>query len=858
MGLYQKSAKLAQGERVRLSDMLAVKARSGGQMLFVGLLLTLLALIWLRAAVLVYALFFGYRAFPGADEFIPLIIGTPAGWGMLATGIVVGGLFAALGFAVSAFSIPMLLDRRTDALSAMGTSMALVWNNLPGYDARRIKEPKMDAPAAPLELGNTQTGSARDLLFASQSLGSGRFRTSLSVPGMHCGGCMSKVEKTLSALPDVEMARANLSTKRATVEWKSATVPPLLEALETIGFDAHLVDNGPRADPHYYRLIRALAVAGFAAANIMMLSVAVWAGADAATRELFHWLSAAIAMPTLLFSGRVFFSSARNALRHGRSNMDVPISVGVILAFGLSLYETVVGGEHAYFDASVTLLFFLLVGRTLDHAMRERARSAVKGLASLTPRGASVVQEDGRYAYCPVSEIVPGMTLALAAGERLPVDGTVMSGTSLFDCAMVTGEGLPVSVGPGDQVRAGTLNLQAPLHIKVLAAAKDSFLSEMMRLVELAENGRNRYRRLADRVSELYSPIVHLAALLTGLVWLMVSGDWHMAVTTAIAVLIITCPCALGLAVPIVHVVAARRLFETGVLTKDGSAIERLSQVDTIVFDKTGTLTSGHPVLKSSSETSPEILSIALALAQASRHPLSVSIARSIKWAGSIPSITDVNEEPGAGVSARIGETSYRLGKRVWACETGKTLQSGPDPEVVLSRVGVELATFRFTDNFRSGAHETVAKLKRDGFKVEILDQLAQEGRTVLMVGDGLNDAPSLAAAHVSIAPSSAADIGRQAADMVFTRPSLTSVREAIVTARKADRLVRQNLAAAVLYNGIAVPIAVLGYVTPLVAALAMSLSSIIVVANAMRLSRSGTAVKDPEAARYHLPLEAV
>ena len=749
----------------------------------------------------------------------------------------------------------------------------------------------MDAPAAPLELGNTQTGSARDLLFASQSLGNGRFRTSLSVPGMHCGGCMSKVEKTLSALPDVEMARANLSTKRATVEWKSATVPPLLEALETIGFDAHLVDDGPRADPHYHRLIRALAVAGFAAANIMMLSVAVWAGADAATRELFHWLSAAIAMPTLLFSGRVFFSSALNALRHGRSNMDVPISVGVILAFGLSLYETVVGGEHAYFDASVTLLFFLLVGRTLDHAMRERARSAVKGLASLTPRGASVVQEDGRYAYCPVSEIVPGMTLALAAGERLPVDGTVMSGTSLFDCAMVTGEGLPVTVGPGDQVRAGTLNLQAPLHIKVLAAAKDSFLSEMMRLVELAENGRDRYRRLADRVSELYSPIVHLAALLTGLVWLMVSGDWHMAVTTAIAVLIITCPCALGLAVPIVHVVAARRLFETGVLTKDGSAIERLSQVDTIVFDKTGTLTSGHPVLKSASETSPEILSIALALAQASRHPLSVSISQSINWAGSIPSITDVNEEPGAGVSARIGETCYRLGKREWACEAGKTLQNGPDPEVVLSREGVELATFRFTDTFRSGAHETIAKLKRDGFKVwmlsgdrsepvaqsarelgieqfhaqclpqhkvEILDQLTKEGRTVLMVGDGLNDAPSLAAAHVSIAPSSAADIGRQAADMVFTRPSLTSVREAIVTARKADRLVRQNLAAAVLYNGIAVPIAVLGYVTPLVAALAMSLSSIIVVANAMRLSRSGTAVKDPEAARYHLPLEAV
>ena len=749
----------------------------------------------------------------------------------------------------------------------------------------------MNARAATLKTGDAGSGNARDLFLASQNLGSGRFRTSLSIPAMHCGGCMSKVEKALSAVPQVELARANLSTKRATVEWKGETAPALIEALSGIGFDAHLVEEGTaRSNPEYHRLIKALAVAGFAAANIMMLSVGVWAGADPATRDLFHWLSALIAMPVLAYSGRVFFSSALHALRHGRSNMDVPISVGVILAFGLSLYETAVGGEHAYFDASVTLLFFLLVGRTLDHAMRDRARSAVKGLASLMPRGASVVNEDGGYSYRPISELAPGMSLALAAGERLPVDGVVTSGTSLFDSAMVTGESSPVSVGPGDNVRAGSLNLHAPLQIKVLAAATDSFLSEMVRLVEVAENARNRYRRLADRVSELYSPVVHLAALLTGVGWLLVSGDWHMAVTTAIAVLIITCPCALGLAIPIVHVVAARRLFEAGLLTKDGSAIERLSQIDTVVFDKTGTLTSGSPVLQRQERIDPQVRAITRAMAQTSRHPLSMSLAHAMQDTAPVTEITDIKEQPGAGITAMFKGQSYRLGKRTWACNASQFAQNGPDGEVVLSRDGVELATFRFADTYRSGAHQTIALLKQDGFnilmlsgdriepvtqaatelgiehfhaqclpqdKVETLNQLAQKGRKVLMVGDGLNDAPSLAAAHVSIAPSSAADIGRQAADMVFTYPSLTAVREAIGTARKADQLVRQNLAAAILYNAVAVPIAVLGYVTPLVAALAMSLSSIIVVANAMRLSRTGTPDSTLKFAGTPRPLEA-
>lgn len=715
-------------------------------------------------------------------------------------------------------------------------------------------------------------GSENELVLASQSLGNGRFRTSLSVLGMHCGGCMSKVEKALSTLPQVSLARVNLSTRRASVEWTGDKAPALIETLAGIGFQANFVDDpGKKDDPEYRRLVRAMAVAGFSAANIMMLSVAVWAGADAATRDLFHWISAAIALPTLLYSGRIFFEPAFSALRHGRTNMDVPISIGVVLAFGLSLFETITSGQHAYFDASVTLLFFLLIGRTLDHAMRERARSAVKGLANLTPRGATTVEADGRYRYRPVSDLVPGMTISLAAGERLPVDGRVLSGSSIFDCAMVTGESQPVSISAGDRVRAGTTNVQSPLLIEVTARAKDSFLAEMIRLMEVAEGGRNRYRRLADRISELYSPVVHLTAAVTGLGWFLVTGHWHMAVTTAIAVLIITCPCALGLAVPIVHVVAARKLFEKGLLTKDGSAIERLVQPDTVVFDKTGTLTRGHPSPTNIEKIEPVSLAIAAALARHSRHPMSQAV---VEAAGNLTiseKVADIEEVAGHGVTARIGHSRYCLGKRSWACGEDEGENGFVGTEVVLSRDGVEIASFGFEDSYRAGAKEALNELRNLGLtivllsgdrqqavahaardlgieefhaeclpdqKVTVLERLREAGHKVVMVGDGLNDAPALAAAHVSIAPSSAADIGRQAADIVFTRPSLMAVPTAIRVARTADALVRQNLTFSLLYNAVAVPIAVLGFVTPLVAALAMSGSSIIVVLNAMRLTR--------------------
>lgn len=720
-----------------------------------------------------------------------------------------------------------------------------------------------------------QTGSSLgEIRLASRDLGDGTRQTDLSVPGVHCAACIAAVERTLRKLPGIEAARVNLSMKRVAVTWRTAdgTPPDLIGALRGIGYEAHLfaIERDAR-DPELARLVKALALAGFCAMNIMMLSVSVWAGADASSRKAFHLISALLALPALLYSGRIFYASAWSALRHGRTNMDVPISIGVSLAFALSLYDTLHNAPHAYFDAATSLLFFLLIGRTLDHMMRERARSAVAGLARLAPTGATVIR-DGRPLYVPVAEIEPGAAVLVAAGERMPVDGVVDQGTSELDCSLVSGETAPRKAAPGEAVQAGVMNLTGPLTIWATARAEDSFLAEMVRMMEAAEGGRARYRRLADRASALYSPVVHTLALLSFIGWLVATGDWHASVTIAIAVLIITCPCALGLAVPIVQVVAARRLFENGIMVKDGSALERLAEIDGVAFDKTGTLTMGRPALVNADEVAPAAMRIALGMTRGSRHPAAQAIAASAaQRVSQVPAFDCIEEVPGLGLEARLGVATYRLGRPDWATEQPARDNIPAAASVsVLARDGEMLAAFVLEDRVRHEARETVGNLVPQGLAVEILsgdreavvrdlasrlgirdfaagllpaDKVARiatheaAGRKVLMVGDGLNDAPALSAAHVSMAPATAADIGRNAADFVFLNESLSAVTDALGISRRSRQLILQNFALAVGYNALAVPVAVLGYVTPLVAAVAMSSSSIIVVANAMRLS---------------------
>src|SRR6516165_6496499 len=447
-------------------------------------------------------------------------------------------------------------------------------------------EPAMSCCAPGIEVHLHQGDKAGDeILLASRTVQDGIRQTDLSVPDMHCGGCLQKIETALKRLACVRQARANLSTRRVTVLWSGDAPPPLLATLEAAGYHAHLHDFAAYGkDPALSHLLRALAVAAFASSNIMLLSVSVWSGADLQTRDMFHWISALIALPTLAYSGQSFFISAWRSLRRGRTNMDVPISIGVLLTFGLSLYETVHHGPYAYFDAAVSLLFFLLIGRTLDHVMRARARQAVQGLARLSARGALVVRPDGSQIYLPVDEIQPGMNILLAAGARVPVDARVARGRSELDRALVSGESVPQPATEGTQLQAGILNLTGPLEIIATAPAKDSFLAEMARMMDAAQAGRSTYRRIADRAARLYAPVVHATAFLTFAGWMIATGDLHRAVTVAIAALIITCPCALGLAVPMAHVIAARRLFDRGIMVKDGGALERLAEADHVVF----------------------------------------------------------------------------------------------------------------------------------------------------------------------------------------------------------------------------------------------------------------------------------
>lgn len=719
--------------------------------------------------------------------------------------------------------------------------------------------------------------SSEELILASRDLGQGLRQTDLSVPGVYCGACITTVEGALTQMPQVERARLNLSSKRVSIVWKQdvdgvQTDPAdLAKAIVSTGYETHLFGTvQDTSDDMRNQLIRAVGLTGFAAMNIMLLSISVWSGADASTRDMFHWISALIAAPALIYGGRFFYQSAYNALKHKRTNMDVPIALAITLSYSVSIWETMHSGEHAWFDATTSLLFFLLIGRTLDHVMRDRARSAIAGLARLSPRGATVLLDDGNREYRPVSDIMPGDRVAIAAGERVPVDGKIISGSSDLDVSIANGESAPRIVRAGDFIQAGTLNLTGALVMQATALARDSFLSEIIGLMEAAEGGRARYRRLADRAAQYYSPVVHLLALASFIVWGVLGGDWKQAMLIAIAVLIITCPCALGIAVPVVQVVAAGRLFRNGIMMKDGSAMERLAEADMVLFDKTGTLTLGQPRLVNGADISPDVMRIAAGIAANSRHPLSQALYRTV--GGPLPMFDDVTEIPGAGVEAKSPAGVYRLGNQRFACPdvASEKDESSATSQVVLSLDGSEIARFQFEDAIRPGVAAAILELSGDGYSAEIIsgdrptavaalakrvgisawhgalapaekagrcEELAREGRKVLMVGDGINDAPALAAAHVSIAPATAADIGRQAADFVFMRDDLRAVSFAVDTSKKAGRLIRQNFALAIGYNIIAVPIALAGYATPMIAAIAMSTSSLIVVANALRLN---------------------
>jgi Cu2+-exporting ATPase len=706
----------------------------------------------------------------------------------------------------------------------------------------------------------------------------------LAVEGIDCAACIDEIEGGLCRLPGIMDARLNYTNHRLAVEWRDGELSPgiVVEELQRLGYRAHpfqarLVEEEETRRAQW--LLKCLAVAGFASMNIMLLAVSVWSGnvtdITPEIRDFFHWLAALIALPAVAYAGQPFFQSAMNALCNRRTNMDVPIVIGILLALGVSVAETINSAEHTYFDSAVMLLFFLLCGRYLDQAMRRKARAVASNLASFRAEVAHKIEDHGGVVLVPTAALDTGDRVLIRPGERVAVDGVVVSGSSEIDESLVTGETAHRAVEAESRVYAGSMNYNGTLTLRVTAAGKGTLLDEVERLLENAAAAKSRYVQLADRVARIYAPVVHTAAALTALAWIATGSSVHGALINAISVLIITCPCALALAVPVVQVVASGALFRAGVFLNAGDAFERLAKVDTIVFDKTGTLTLPTMSVINAGDIDPGLLQAASRLALSSHHPLASAVAQ---MAFDRHPFEDVVEESGQGVRAIVSGMEMRLGSPSFCNAEDMAQQAAstdPTASVIAFSWGDKHAALLVRQALRPDAVTVLQDLHRKGFdcrilsgdgpeavaliaaalgidlwrggckpadKIEALETLKAEGRKVLMVGDGLNDAPALAAAHVSLSPISAADLTQAQADAVFLGDRLKPVQETIEIARNAHRLMRQNLGIALVYNLIAVPLAFLGYVTPLVAALAMSGSSTLVTLNALRARVHGPA----------------
>jgi len=724
--------------------------------------------------------------------------------------------------------------------------------------------------------------TAIDFSHYLKKVGSDLLHLDLAVEGINCAGCMAKIERNLSKIPDVTSARVNLTDRRLALEWRAGAVNPadFVDRLAELGYRAYPFEPTgveTREAERASALLRRLGVAAFAAMNVMMLSVPVWSGNVSdmlpEQRDFFHWLSALIVLPAAAYSAQPFFSSAYTALRARGVNMDVPISIGIVLALAMSLFETIVHAEHAYFDAAIMLIAFLLAGRYLDQNMRRRTRAFAGNLAALKAETATKFINDDEIRAVPVAAIQPGDIVLIRPGERSAVDGSVIGGQSEIDQSLITGETLPTTIREGSAIYAGTLVRSGAVRIRVSAASEATLLSEISRLLENAVQSRSRYLRLAERASRLYAPVVHVAALLTMIGWLIAGAGLHDSIVTAIAVLIITCPCALGLAIPAVQTVASGALFGSGVLLNSGDAIERMAEVDRVIFDKTGTLTLPELDVANGEAIPVDVFDLAGRLALSSRHPVAAAVARA---AGAKAPVPDVEEEPGQGVFGVVDGVEVRLGRPSWCGAdemANQILHADPEASVVAFRRGQTRHVFAVRQRVRPDAARVISTLQRMGLAVEMLsgdrepavraaalslgihqwraevtpvdkiariEDLARHGHKVLMVGDGLNDAPALAAAHASMSPVTATHMSQAVADAVFLGEQLAPVETAIVISRSALRLMRQNLWLAVVYNVLAVPVAIAGLVTPLIAAAAMSGSSLLVMLNALRARHTG------------------
>jgi P-type Cu2+ transporter len=722
----------------------------------------------------------------------------------------------------------------------------------------------------------------------------------LLVEGIHCAACVWLIENSLQALPGVEEARVSLTGRRLKLRWDNGRLKlsRALRRLADIGYAA--VPFDPEAAEGALRrrnrtLLYRMAFAGFAMMNLLWISIALYAGADRGEfRGLFQWIGFAIATPTLLFAGYPFFKGAWSGLRAGTLGMDLPIAIGASITYLYSLYVTVSAtptGE-VYWDTVVNFLFVILIGRYLESVSKQQAVASTQRLLDLQPKVATVLRGEEEVVV-PVRAVGVGETVLVRPGEKIPVDGEVTGGESRIDESMLTGESAPVHRGAGERVCAGTINGSGVLRVRTEGLLKDTALGQIIKLVEDAQTSKAPIQRVADRIVPWFVAATLVLATLTFLWW--VRTDFETALLAATAVLIITCPCAFGLATPMAIAVASGLGAREGILVKNGAVLESLSSIDHFVFDKTGTLTEGKPAVTAAHRpqdawdgADPAALSPALrrdlaalaALERFSEHPAAAAVLDLCARAGIAAAkeeVADVRVQAGAGIAGQVGARGVAAGTADWLDALGAerfprkqgTVAGEGRSAVHVAIDGREAMVLQTEDRLRADALTAVTRLKEQGIRVtmltgdrlataqriaddlggveviaevlpkdkdQVIARLQRGGHRVAMVGDGVNDAPALVRADVGIAMGSGTDVSIASADIVLMSSELEKVHQAAALSRRTLRTIRENIGISAAYNLVMVPLAMAAMVTPLVAAISMPLSSLAVIGNSARL----------------------
>lgn len=782
-------------------------------------------------------------------------------------------------------------------------AVAIIENGLGSYYHHRTAPAGTQGqPLIPDELQELQLFDQPDIqrqFVVDETDRSGKtFReASLILEGITCAACVWLNERHVKAMPGVHLFSVNYSTHRARVRWdpEQLALSSILQAIRAIGYRAHPYDPGTRDQAfkrERQRALRRLSVAGLGMMQVMMLAVALWLGAgDEAYSDLLQfmrWVAAALTTPVVFYSAWPFFQSAWRDLRQRQLGMDVPVSLAIGSTYIASVYSVFLGtGEHVYFESVAMFVFFLLTSRYLELMARQSASQGMDRLDRLIPAIATRVLEDGKEEQVAVAELVPGDRIRVRPGDAIPADGTVEYGESTVNQSLLTGEPEPSLCVPGDSVTGGTVNVDNPLVLRVTRVGAETTLAAIQRLLDRAQSERPRLAKLAEQGTGHFVSAVLVLTALVGAVWLFwIAPD--RAFWVVVAMLVATCPCALALATPVAITTTTSVLSQIGLLLSRGQAVEDMAKASVICFDKTGTLTEGRPRWLATQSLDPRfseqnLLLWAAMIERHSEHPLAKAL---VQAAGALPQtrVEDLRNLPGRGFSGRIDGRWIRVGTADFVGLSAIPEGIVPPAEqpaataVWIALDQVVAGVFWLSDVPRPGVSRMVSELKELGLEVVLLSgdrpeavtcfaksagwdgafggmtpeakvnyvrERQREGKIVIMVGEGINDAPVLAGADVSLAMGSGTRIAQTQADLVLMSDQMDAIPAAIRQTRRTLQIIRQNIYWAVGYNALALPVAATGFLTPWLAALGMSLSSLLVVGNALRLKEERSAPKE-------------